>query len=362
MIISGLKLKNYRNYNELNIKLKSGVNVFIGDNAQGKTNILESIYFCSIGKSHRTNKDKELIKWNSDFCEIEVDVERERLNKKIKIQIFKDGKKQINVNSIKIRKNSELMGIVNSIMFSPEDLKIVKESPELRRKYLDIELCKISKKYYYNLVQYNKALLQRNTALKSEKINLDVIDVYDRQLSEFGSQIIINRLRYLDKINLYGKKIHNDITCGKENIEFIYSTNLKNTSSIGESLYTLLKEKRKDDIFRRYTTVGPHRDDFIIKINGNDAKSFASQGQQRTAILTMKFSTIEVIKEVTKEYPILLLDDVLSELDDKRQSYILNSINNIQTIVTCTGIEDINKHIKYNSKVFNVTEGIVKED
>lgn len=361
MNVKSLKLKDYRNYRDLYIEFNSGVNVFIGDNAQGKTNILESVYYCSISKSHRTNKDKELIRFGADRADISLYVEKERINKTIDINILKDGKKSIDVNSIKIKKVSDLFGTLNSVMFSPEDLKIIKESPEQRRRFLDIELCKMSKKYYYNLVQYNKVLNQRNALLKSNYMNYDILDVYDEELSKFGAEVIKYRLEYLDKINKYGKQIHMDITFGKEQIEFIYSSNIKDFTSIKENIYNKLIEKRKDDVIRRFTTVGPHRDDFLVKINNNDVKNFGSQGQQRTAVLTIKFASIEVIKETTGEYPVLLLDDVLSELDQKRQGYILNSVKNIQTIITCTDALDINKSFKENIKIFKVNNGLVEE-
>lgn len=362
MKVKNLKLKDYRNYSNLYLEFSDGVNVFIGDNAQGKTNILESIYYCSISKSHRTSKDKEIIRFGTEKAEISLYIEKERINKRVDITILKDGKKTIDVNSIKIKKVSDLFGTLNSVMFSPEDLKIVKESPEQRRKFLDIELCKMSKKYYYNIVQYNKVLNQRNALLKSNYMNYDILDVYDIELSKFGAEVVKYRLDYLERINKYGKQVHSDITYGKEQIEFIYSSNIKDFASIKENIYNLLIQKRNDDSNRKYTTVGPHRDDFLVKINGNDVKNFGSQGQQRTAVLTIKFASMEVIKEITGEYPVLLLDDVLSELDQKRQSYILNSVSNIQTIITCTGVENINRNIRENSKIFMVKNGMVEEN
>ncbi|MBV7275769.1 DNA replication/repair protein RecF [Clostridium thailandense] len=361
MYIKYLQLINFRNYKELTIELNANVNVFIGDNAQGKTNILESIYYCSIGKSPRTSKDKELINWDGRDAYIKLYVVKERLDKKIEIKIFKEGRKGINVNSIKINKISELIGVLNVVIFSPEDLKIVKESPAFRRKFLDIELCKLSKKYYFNLVQYNKSLSERNTILKkySEKYEY-MLDVYDEQLSKYGEAITKSRQQYIKRLNDNGKPIHRDITSGTENIEFHYMTSIKNINDAEHELLELLKASRRKDFERKTTSMGPHRDDFSIKINEIDTKSFGSQGQQRTSVLTIKFASLKIVKEITGDYPVLLLDDVLSELDANRQKFILNSIRDIQTFITCTGIDHIEKYLKNEAKVFKVKGGTVE--
>ncbi|MHC1684949.1 MAG: DNA replication/repair protein RecF [Clostridiaceae bacterium] len=363
MYIDTLKLKNFRNYKDLNIKLSKGVNVFTGDNAQGKTNILESVYYCSLGKSHRTNKDKELISWNEKDAYLNLQVIKKRLDKKIEVKIFKEGKKAININSIKLKKISELMGVLNVVIFSPEDLKIVKDSPSHRRRFLDIELSKLNGRYYHNLVQYNKTLDERNTLLKnfSSESN-DIIDVYDIQLSKFGCEVIKERLKYLIKLNEEGIKIHNSITSGKESIYFKYISDVKDFSNIEEDILKNLRLNRKRDFFKKSTSTGPHRDDFLIEINGIDTRSFGSQGQQRTSILTIKFASLNIIKDEIGEYPILLLDDVLSELDTSRQKFILNSIFDVQTIITCTGVTEINKYLKDNFKLFIVKEGRIEED
>lgn len=357
MLIKYLQLMNFRNYTKLNIELSKNVNVFMGDNAQGKTNILEAIYYCGFARSHRTNRDKELINWNSDKALINIYVERKPLDKRISLAILKDGKKAINVNSIKINKISELIGVFNVVMFSPEDLRIVKESPGIRRKFIDMELCQLDNRYYYNLVQYNKVLNERNSVLKNKKIDENMLDIYDLQLGTYGKYIIDKRLRYIEKLNEYGKNIHRDITSNKEDIEFKYLSSIKLKESIEEDIVSSLKAYRQKDREKGLTSIGPHRDDILIYINGIDAKSFGSQGQQRTSVLTIKFASLKIIKERTGEYPVLLLDDVLSELDFSRKKYILSSIQDIQTIITCTGIEDINEYLDERSKVFRVKEG-----
>lgn len=357
MFIKRLQMLNYRNYDTLDINLVPNVNVFMGDNAQGKTNILEGIYYCAFARSNRTSKDRELINWKAENAFVSVTVDKERLDKRIDISILKDGKKAIRINKVKIKKIGELFGNFNVVMFSPEDLKIIKDSPGVRRKFIDMELCQLNAKYYYNLVQYNKVLSERNTILKSKAYDKDILDVYDMQLAEFGYYIIMERINYIGKLNEYSNKIHSDITSGKEKIEFKYISSVKNLDEVKESLYFLLVKNRHKDKERGITSIGPHRDDFMVLINDIDTKSYGSQGQQRTAVLTIKFSSLKIIKELTGEYPVLLLDDVLSELDFSRKKYILSTIGDIQTIITCTGIEDLYEYLDDKSKVFKVKDG-----
>lgn len=357
MFIRRLQMLNYRNYNALDIELCPNVNVFMGDNAQGKTNILEAIYYCAFAKSHRTSKDKELINWNGEHAFISVDVGRERLDKRIDISILKDGKKSIRINKIKIKKIGELFGNFNVVMFSPEDLRIIKDSPGVRRKFIDMELCQLNPKYYYNLVQYNKVLNERNILLRNRNTSSEMLEIYDMQLVEFGYNIIRDRIKYIESLNKYAEKIHSDITSGKEKINFKYISTIKDLENIKENFYTLLEKNRSKDCDRGITSIGPHRDDFFVYINDIDTKSYGSQGQQRTALLTMKFSSLEIIKEFTGEFPVLLLDDVLSELDFNRKKYILSTIGQIQTVITCTGIEDLYEYLDEKAKVFKVKNG-----
>lgn len=361
MFIKKIILFNYRNYKNLNLSFEKNINIFIGDNAQGKTNILEAIYYCAFAKSHRTSKDKELVNWNKEIAHLGLSISKQRLDKNIEINILKNGKKEIIVNSIKIKKIGELFGIFNVVMFSPEDLKIIKESPGIRRRFLDMEICQFDNKYYYNLVKYNKVLSERNIILKNRNLNIDMLDVYDRQLASYGKYILEMRIRYIDKINFYGNKIHKDITMQKEDIKFEYYSTIKNLDDIENNFYELLVKNRKKDIEKGITSIGPHRDDFLVYINGIEIKSYGSQGQQRTAVLSMKFSSLRIIKDVTSEYPVLLLDDVLSELDFSRKKYILSSIKDIQTIITCTGISDINEYLDSDYKIYKVKDGEISD-
>ncbi|ASW41961.1 DNA replication/repair protein RecF [Clostridium isatidis] len=357
MYIKKLQLLNYRNYKQLDISFGKKVNVFMGDNAQGKTNILEAIYYCAFAKSHRTSRDKELINWEANRAYLSLLVGRERLDKNIDISIFKDGKKAIKINKVKVSKIGELFGNFNVVMFSPEDLKIIKSSPGVRRRFIDMELCQLSPKYYYNLVQYNKVLIERNLLLKNRKLDKEMLDIYDIQMTEFGHNIIMERLYYINKLNFYGEEIHNDISSGKEIIKFKYIGTVKELGDIKNNFYEALVKNRDKDIEKGITSIGPHRDDFTVLINEIDAKSFGSQGQQRSAVLTIKFSSLKIIREITSEYPVLLLDDVLSELDFSRKRYVLTSIKDIQTIITCTGIEDLTNYLDDSSKVFKVKDG-----
>ena len=261
------------------------------------------------------------------------------------------------LNKIKIKKIGELFGNFNVVMFSPEDLRIIKDSPGVRRKFIDMELCQLNPKYYYNLVQYNKVLNERNILLRNRNTSSEMLEIYDMQLVEFGYNIIRDRIKYIESLNKYAEKIHSDITSGKEKINFKYISTIKDLENIKENFYTLLEKNRSKDCDRGITSIGPHRDDFFVYINDIDTKSYGSQGQQRTAVLTMKFSSLEIIKELTGEFPVLLLDDVLSELDFNRKKYILSTIGQIQTVITCTGIEDLYEYLDEKAKVFKVKNG-----
>ncbi len=359
MKIRNISLMNYRNYNQLNIELGKDVNVFQGENAQGKTNILESIYYCAFGRSHRTNKVKDLIMWDKKSAQIRIYIEKDRLDKTIEMNLLSDGRKSISVNKVKLTKIGDLLGVLNVVMFSPEDLKIVKESPGIRRRFLDMEISQLDKQYYNALVAYNKVLAERNALLKSRRIDKNVLDIYDIKLSEHASYIARQRVNYVSMLNSYGRSIHQEITTQKEEIRYVYKSSFSLEGNLKDNLKSELIRKREIDIDRGTTSAGIHRDDLLIFINDVDAKDFGSQGQQRTAVLTMKFSSLEIIKKVKGEYPILLLDDVLSELDLSRKKFILKSIENIQTVITCTGVENIEEYLTGSYRLFNVQNGSI---
>lgn len=350
MVIKNLSLIDYRNIEKLNIDLSPDVNVFYGDNAQGKTNILESMYMCATGRSQRTYISKELIKFGCESAHIQLTVNKNTFTDKINIHIKQNNKKGIAINNIPVKNVNELFGTVNIIFFSPEDLMLVKEGPSQRRKYMDMELCQLSKIYADNLSRYYKILKERNLLLKQnpDKITLDV---YDMQLAEYGSKIIKERDLFIKKLNLIADKVHRDITSGKEKLNIRYLPNVDI-----ENFEVKLKNSRDKDIFYGTTSVGIHKDDLYFSVNDINVRNFGSQGQQRTVCLSLKLAEVDLIKDLTNYKPILLLDDILSELDRSRQLYILNSIKDVQTIITSTGIEDITNNIK-NVKFFYVKNG-----
>ena len=347
MWINKIKLKNFRNYSEQEINLGKNINVFFGENAQGKTNIIESIFLASIGKSYRTSKEKELIKFNENEAFVEIEFNKSDRDGKIKIQISE--KKQIFLNGIKLKKLSELLGNINIVIFSPEDINILKGSPQNRRKFLDIMISQLRPNYMHLLTIYLKTMEQRNNYLKLIKFENkpeELLDIWDEKLVDAGIKIYQYRKEYIDKIYSKIKNIHKDITQGKEDIEIEYFSD----ATTRQNFLNELKSRRKLDIIKGYTTKGIHRDDFTIYINKKEVGTFGSQGQNRTAVLSLKLSELQVIYDDIGEYPILLLDDFMSELDSKRRENFLNSIKDIQVIITCTeklGLEKI-QNFEYN--------------
>ena len=359
MYIESLELKNFRNYEDLSIVLDPGTNILYGDNAQGKTNVLEAIYLCGTTKSHRGSKDKEMIRFDQDESHIRMMVKKDGVSHKIDMHLKKNKAKGIAIDGIPIRKAAELFGIVNLVAFSPEDLNIIKNGPSERRRFMDMELSQLDKIYLSNLVNYNKVLNQRNKLLKdiafspSEQL-MQTLDIWDMQLVKYGSLIIKGRKSFIEKINIIISDIHSRLTGGIENIKVCYVPDV-DVNDFEEEV----RNSRQKDIKYKVTGKGPHKDDLIFLINDNDVRKYGSQGQQRTAALSLKLSEIELVKLVIKDTPVLLLDDVLSELDSNRQNFLINSIGDIQTIVTCTGLEEfINNRMNIN-KIFKVTDGHV---
>ncbi len=359
MIVESVELKDYRNYEFLDMNFNEHVNIIYGDNAQGKTNILESIYMCSTSKSHRGSKDREIIRFGEEESHIKLNVLKHDMKYRIDMHLKKNKTKGIAVNGIPIRKAVELFGIINIVFFSPEDLNIIKNGPSERRRFMDMELSQLDKIYLSNLVNYNKVLNQRNKLLKdiasapSEQL-LQTLDIWDMQLVKYGSLIIKGRKAFIEKINIIISDIHSRLTGGTENIKISYVPDVNE-----DDFEVEIMNSRQKDIKHKSTGKGPHRDDLIFLINDNDVRKYGSQGQQRTAALSLKLSEIELVKFVIKDTPVLLLDDVLSELDNNRQNFLINSIGDIQTIVTCTGLDEfINNRMDIN-KIFKVTDGHV---
>ena len=360
MVIKSLKLKNYRNYELLDMTFDSKTNILYGDNAQGKTNILEALYLSGTTKSHRGTKDRDLIQFGREESHLETIVEKKGMEFQIDMHLKKNSPKGIAINKIPIRKASELFGIVHFVFFSPEDLNIIKDGPAGRRRFIDLELSQIDKVYLSNLSNYNRIINQRNSLLKElyhQDHLMDTLDIWDMQLAEYGTKVIESRKQFIRQVNQIIADIHYRLTGGRERIELSYE------SSLGSlSLEQALKKNRERDIRMKSTSVGPHRDDLCFLSGDLDIRKFGSQGQQRTAALSLKLSEIELVKEVIKDTPILLLDDVLSELDKHRQNYLLDSIHDIQTVITCTGLDEFVNHRFSINKIFRVESGNVTKE
>lgn len=358
MFIESLELKNYRNYKELHIDFNPGTNVLYGDNAQGKTNILESAYVCATTKSHRGTRDKDIIGFGQEESHIKMVIRKEGVPYRIDMHLKKNKTKGVAVNGIPIHKASELFGIVNVVFFSPEDLNLIKRGPADRRRFVDLELCQLNKLYVHSLVQYNRCIMQRNKLLKelSFKPNLEgMLDIWDMQLVSYGREIIRYRSAFLGELDEMVGEIHCRLSGGKEQLVLNYEPNVKD-----KELERALLRSRSQDIRQRATLIGPHRDDVSFIVNEIDIRKYGSQGQQRTAALSLKLAEIELVKKTVRDYPILLLDDVLSELDSKRQEHLLNAISHIQTVITCTGLDDFVSHSFQIDRVFNVINGTVE--
>ena len=355
MIIESLDLQNYRNYELLNINFSDKTNILYGNNAQGKTNILEAIYVAGTTKSHRGSKDREIISFDKDEAHIKLIVRKNGIPHRIDMHLKKTKSKGVAIDGIPIRRAVDLLGIINIVFFSPEDLNIIKSGPAERRRFMDMELCQLDKLYVHNLLNYNKALLQRNKLLKDISFQPsleDTLDVWDEQLVNYGCELIRIRRNFINNLNDIIFNIHRKLSGDKEELVLGYEPSVKEDEFKKE-----LDISRERDIRQKLTGCGPHRDDMSFNIGGMDIRKYGSQGQQRTCALSLKLSEIELVKKITGDNPVLLLDDVLSELDGNRQNYLLDSIDSVQTIVTCTGLDEfINYRFQFD-KVFRVSEG-----
>lgn len=355
MYIKSVELLNFRNYEKLDMKFSKGINILYGDNAQGKTNILEAIYVSGTTKSHKSCKDSEIIMISREESHIRVIISKDEVEHKIDIHLKRHKSKGIAVDGLVIKKSSELMGILPVIFFSPEDLSIIKNGPGERRRFLDMELCQTDKIYYYHLSRYNKVLHQRNQLLKQAGLNEELketLEIWDVQLCEHGSEIIKIRKKFIEELNEIIVNVHEKITDGNEKIKLKYSPDVSE-----ECFERELILGRERDLYIKTTGRGPHRDDMVFYINEQDIRKFGSQGQQRTAALSLKLSEIELMKRKIKDNPVLLLDDVFSELDRKRQNHLLESLKGTQTIITCTGMEEFVKQRMVVDKVYKIKNG-----
>ena len=359
MIIKSIELSNFRNYDNLKIIFDKGTNIFYGDNAQGKTNILEAAYLSGTTKSHKGSKDKEMIRFGETDSHIRTIVMKNEKDYQIDMHLKQNRTKGIAVNKVPIKRAGELFGILNMVFFSPEDLNIIKDGPSARRRFLDSELCQLDKIYLSDLSKYNKILLSRNKLLKDMvyKPELkDTLPIWDMQLVNTGKKIIRRRKQFIDELNELVYKIHYRISGEKEELNIKYEPCIEDIFFEDE-----LNRNKEKDIKLCQTSVGPHRDDIAFSIKGVDLRKYGSQGQQRTSALSLKLAEIELVKNEIHDTPILLLDDVLSELDSNRQNYLLNNIHDIQTLITCTGLDEFVKNRFQINKVFQVVKGEVFE-
>lgn len=364
MYVEKIKLINFRNYINLDVELNKKLNIFLGPNAQGKTNLLESIYISSSGKSYRTARDKDLININKNVGYIGLKLIKDEFEKSIEIKFEKDKNKRVRINRVETDKLSELVGQINVVIFSPEDLNLVKGGPLERRTFLDMEISQIKPRYRHNLSKYNKILFQRNNLLKRSKYNTDslkTIDVWDEQLVEIGTQLIIDRKKFVSRLSDISTDIHKKLTESNETLSVKYLSSIKlangEVEDLKERFTNTLNKSLKKDIEKGTTGVGPHKDDIEILIDDMSCRVYGSQGQQRTAALSLKLAEVDLIKEEIGEYPVLLLDDVLSELDEKRRKSLIRTFKDIQTIVTSTDDIDIDEIESESKSVFLIENG-----
>ena len=359
MFIKSLELMNYRNYEFLDLKFSPGTNILYGDNAQGKTNILEAIYMSATTRSHKGSKDRDVIRFHKEEAHIRTCLEKDNVGYQIDMHLRKNRSKGIAIDQKKLKKAADLLGLLNVVFFSPEDLNIIKNGPAERRRFVDMELCQLDQMYLEHLNQYHKILENRNRLLKDLSFRpelKDTLSVWDLQLAEYGKKIIARRRSFTEQLNQIIFDIHKNLSGQKEELVVHYEPDTEE-----QELERCLEEQQDRDIRLKQTSSGPHRDDFSFRIGEMDIRRFGSQGQQRTAALSLKLSEIELVKKITHTSPVLLLDDVLSELDSKRQKLLLENIGSIQTVITCTGLDEF-VHDRFEiDKVFRVVEGSIAE-
>lgn len=366
MKLTELNLHHFRNYDEAQVEFSPQINVLIGENAQGKTNLLESIYVLAMTRSHRTNNDRELIEFGKDAAQIRGTVQRELGSLKLELDIGKHGKKA-KANHLEKARLSEYLGQLNVILFAPEDLALVKGAPTVRRRFIDMEFGQVSPKYLHDLTQYRDILKQRNRYLKQlqshEAQDQLYLEVLSEQLAAVGGAIISQRVKFLSELEGYAQELHQSITQGRENLTFEYSSAVKDASALtevelSEALMDLYRQNQSKEIFQGTTLYGPHRDDVRFLINHKNVQTYGSQGQQRTTALSVKLAEIDLMKNQTGEYPILLLDDVLSELDGARQTHLLKTIQDkVQTFLTTPGLSDVARNLIKEPRIFHIRDG-----
>lgn len=355
MIIESIRLKNFRNYDSLEAEFSKNINIFYGDNAQGKTNILESIFLSATTKSHRGSKEREMIRLGEDEAHIRLYMNKKNVGHKIDMHLKKNNPKGAAIDGLKIKRSSDLYGLLHVISFSPEDLQLVKNGPSERRRFMDMELCQLDRMYISSLMSYNKALFQRNNLLKQLSVNRELfptLEIWNEQLVRYGKEIIESRKKFIEELNSISMAKHLRLSSGKENLRLEYKPDVD-----PESFGKKLEENTERDIMLKQTNSGPHRDDIVFFINDNNVRNYGSQGQVRSVALSLKLSEIELVKNRINDTPVLLLDDVLSELDRSRQLSLFDETEGVQTFITCTGLEEFIEKQKEDKRIFHVEGG-----
>ncbi len=370
MHLENIEIQNYRNYEHAELSFSPSINVLIGENAQGKTNLIESIYFLALSRSHRTSRDRELIRWDSDFAKVKGILKKKSHSVPLEIILSKRGK-NAKLNHLEQKKLSDYIGQLNVVLFAPEDLSLVKGSPSVRRKFIDMELGQMNKIYLYHLTQYQRVLRQRNQFLKQARYNKKhdtiYLEVLTEQLAAEAAEVLHSRFKFVRQLSKWANDVQNDISNEKEQLVISYRTTTNATAEMSvEDIFESLKEEYKSattqEIDQGTTTIGPHRDDLIFYVNDRNVQTYGSQGQQRTTALSLKLAEIELMHEMTGEYPILLLDDVLSELDDSRQTHLLKTIQDkVQTFITTTSLDGVQMDLLNDPLIFYVDNGSILE-
>ena len=361
MYITRVTLNNYRNYGSLGLELSPGLNVFTGENAQGKTNLLEAVYFTGVGRSMRTPRDKELIRWGDDMARIRADAAGRYGKSRVEIVLDKRENKRVAINGVPVKKLGELMGVIMVVLFSPDEIAIIKEAPGERRRFIDIAISQISRTYFYLLTRYNRILSQRNRLLKAG--GADTQDVWDLQLADVGAKIIKTRKGFIARLNGLADKNHEYLTAGRERLTLRYeSIEGENEQEIRENFLAELKRTRERDVIQGFTHVGAQTDDMAVLAGDLDIRRFGSQGQQRTAALSLKLAQLDLFYEETGEYPVLLLDDVFSELDETRRNKLIERLLGHQTIITCTNAQKELREAFEEAAFYRVENGTVTRE
>lgn len=368
MNLKDIRLINFRNYYNIDLELNEKINIFIGKNAQGKTNLIEAIYMCASGKSFRTNRDKEIINFNKKQAYIGTNIDFGNNQKFLEIKMEENKQKRIRINKTELKNYRELKGGLNVVVFTPEDLRIIKDGPQKRRRFLDTGISQVRPVYNYNISRYRKLLSQRNNILRTAKFKQDndinnLLEVFDIQISKIGTSIMKARYDYIEELSKFAKKTHNNITEKEENLSLKYISNVpisEDKESMEKEYLNLTKQNIRRDLEYGTTEIGPHRDDIFMSINNKDVKIFGSQGQQRTVMLSLILSEVELIKIERGMYPVLLLDDVFSELDINRRKYLSKLFYNMQTFITLTNSENIKSMDEFNKSIFYIEDGQVK--